>query len=149
MHHKARNWAKGQGVKWTTRFRSRAPRKKEKKIVLPTKGQKGLSAPSSWLRAAAWINRFLHKLPFMPNLPTGESRVVCPNTEAAMQEIRKGKEHRRFATNKIQTHKYNPFTFLPVNLYQQFKRVANMWFLLVAILQVGGKMFADNCVGHV
>jgi phospholipid-translocating ATPase len=34
------------------------------------------------------------------------------------------------------TSKYNALSFLPVNLYQQFKRVANMYFLALVCLQV-------------
>lgn len=39
------------------------------------------------------------------------------------------------ATNEISTAKYTLLTFLPVNLFEQFLRVANMYFLLMAILQ--------------
>lgn len=38
--------------------------------------------------------------------------------------------------NAIKTYKYNFFTFLPLNLYEQFKRVANIYFLALLILQV-------------
>lgn len=39
--------------------------------------------------------------------------------------------------NAIKTYKYNFFTFLPLNLYEQFKRAANLYFLALLILQVG------------
>lgn len=39
--------------------------------------------------------------------------------------------------NHIKTSKYNIFTFLPINLYEQFQRVANAYFLCLLILQVG------------
>ena len=39
-------------------------------------------------------------------------------------------------TNEISTAKYTVITFLPVNLFEQFLRVANLYFLLTAILQV-------------
>jgi hypothetical protein len=39
------------------------------------------------------------------------------------------------ATNEISTAKYTLLTFLPVNLFEQFLRVANLYFLLMAILQ--------------
>jgi len=38
--------------------------------------------------------------------------------------------------NYITTAKYNVFTFIPKNLFEQFQRVANMYFLLLLILQV-------------
>ncbi|KAG8131222.1 hypothetical protein E2320_017771 [Naja naja] len=37
--------------------------------------------------------------------------------------------------NAIKTYKYNPITFLPLNLYEQFKRIANFYFLILLILQ--------------
>uniref|UniRef100_A0A8C2DBV5 ATPase phospholipid transporting 8B5a n=1 Tax=Cyprinus carpio TaxID=7962 RepID=A0A8C2DBV5_CYPCA len=39
-------------------------------------------------------------------------------------------------TNSIKTSKYNPFTFLPLNLFEQFQRIANAYFLFLLILQV-------------
>lgn len=40
-----------------------------------------------------------------------------------------------YKTNKISTCKYNAITFLPKNLFIQFQKLANIYFLLVAILQ--------------
>uniref|UniRef100_A0A8C2DBK5 Phospholipid-transporting ATPase n=1 Tax=Cyprinus carpio TaxID=7962 RepID=A0A8C2DBK5_CYPCA len=42
----------------------------------------------------------------------------------------------KYATNSIKTSKYNPFTFLPLNLFEQFQRIANAYFLFLLILQV-------------
>uniref|UniRef100_G3U7G2 Phospholipid-transporting ATPase n=1 Tax=Loxodonta africana TaxID=9785 RepID=G3U7G2_LOXAF len=44
-------------------------------------------------------------------------------------------EQPQFKTNAIRTYKYNVFTFLPLNLFEQFKRVANFYFLILLILQ--------------
>uniref|UniRef100_A0A8C6KQY4 Phospholipid-transporting ATPase n=1 Tax=Nothobranchius furzeri TaxID=105023 RepID=A0A8C6KQY4_NOTFU len=41
----------------------------------------------------------------------------------------------RYSGNAIKTYKYNALTFLPLNLYEQFKRVANIYFLVLLILQ--------------
>ena len=38
--------------------------------------------------------------------------------------------------NKVVTSKYNIITFLPFNLFEQFLRVANTYFLILVILQV-------------
>uniref|UniRef100_A0A8C5C5I2 Phospholipid-transporting ATPase n=1 Tax=Gadus morhua TaxID=8049 RepID=A0A8C5C5I2_GADMO len=41
-----------------------------------------------------------------------------------------------YATNGIKTSKYNFFTFLPLNLFEQFQRIANVYFLFLLLLQV-------------
>ncbi|XP_019065301.1 probable phospholipid-transporting ATPase IM isoform X2 [Fukomys damarensis] len=38
--------------------------------------------------------------------------------------------------NRIHTSKYNIITFLPINLFEQFQRVANAYFLFLLILQL-------------
>uniref|UniRef100_A0A8C7XC38 Phospholipid-transporting ATPase n=1 Tax=Oryzias sinensis TaxID=183150 RepID=A0A8C7XC38_9TELE len=38
--------------------------------------------------------------------------------------------------NAIRTSKYNIFTFLPLNLFEQFRRLANAYFLFLLILQM-------------
>ncbi|KAF3431364.1 hypothetical protein FNV43_RR26095 [Rhamnella rubrinervis] len=40
----------------------------------------------------------------------------------------------RFRGNSISTTKYNFFTFLPKGLFEQFRRVANLYFLTISIL---------------
>ncbi|CAJ1071117.1 phospholipid-transporting ATPase IC [Xyrichtys novacula] len=42
----------------------------------------------------------------------------------------------RYSGNAIKTYKYNVLTFIPLNLYEQFKRAANLYFLALLILQV-------------
>ncbi|XP_070941375.1 phospholipid-transporting ATPase IC isoform X2 [Macaca nemestrina] len=37
--------------------------------------------------------------------------------------------------NAIKTYKYNALTFIPMNLFEQFKRAANLYFLVLLILQ--------------
>jgi phospholipid-transporting ATPase len=41
-----------------------------------------------------------------------------------------------FCDNIVITYKYNFLTFLPLFLFNQFKRVANIYFLLISILQL-------------
>uniref|UniRef100_A0A3Q2CZB9 Phospholipid-transporting ATPase n=1 Tax=Cyprinodon variegatus TaxID=28743 RepID=A0A3Q2CZB9_CYPVA len=42
----------------------------------------------------------------------------------------------KYATNAIKTSKYNLFTFLPLNLFEQFQRIANAYFLVLLVLQL-------------
>ncbi|KAH8827405.1 phospholipid-translocating P-type ATPase [Flagelloscypha sp. PMI_526] len=44
------------------------------------------------------------------------------------------KEH-RYISNQVISSKYNIFTFVPRNLLEQFRRIANLFFLGIAILQ--------------
>ncbi|XP_061211990.1 phospholipid-transporting ATPase IK isoform X2 [Neopsephotus bourkii] len=41
----------------------------------------------------------------------------------------------KYAGNAIKTAKYNVLTFLPLNLYEQFHRMANVYFVFVILLQ--------------
>lgn len=42
----------------------------------------------------------------------------------------------KYANNSISTSKYNPITFIPKNLFEQFQRVANLYFLFLLCLQL-------------
>jgi magnesium-transporting ATPase (P-type) len=43
---------------------------------------------------------------------------------------------RRFIRNKIRTTKYTWFTFVPKNLFEQFSKMANVYFLFIMVLQI-------------
>lgn len=47
----------------------------------------------------------------------------------------KKKKH-GYVTNRIRTSKYTLFTFVPKNLFEQFRRPANFYFLVMAIIQL-------------
>lgn len=59
----------------------------------------------------------------------GFSRVVFCNKP----ELHKTKPY-KYPNNYISTTKYNVVSFLPKALFEQFRRVANLYFLLAAIL---------------
>ncbi|CAH1415133.1 unnamed protein product [Lactuca virosa] len=61
----------------------------------------------------------------------GFSRVVFCN-DSAMHRTKPYK----YPINDVSTTKYNVVTFLPKSLFEQFRRVANLYFLLVAVLSV-------------
>jgi phospholipid-transporting ATPase len=42
---------------------------------------------------------------------------------------------RNFPDNVVRTSKYTLLTFLPLNLFEQFRRIANAYFLLIVIIQ--------------
>ena len=58
---------------------------------------------------------------------TGPDRIVVANDNEKNSE---------FGDNLVITSKYNFLTFLPLFLFNQFKRVANVYFLLISILQL-------------
>ncbi|XP_007952438.1 phospholipid-transporting ATPase VB [Orycteropus afer afer] len=102
-----------------------------------------LSVDSSWFR---WQWRFRNGLPRSPSEITplisskrqGQSynlrqqRVVFPNNKIFQYDW--GKISRRYSDNRICTSKYTLLTFLPQNLFEQFHRWANLYFLFLVIL---------------
>ncbi|RXN21327.1 phospholipid-transporting ATPase ID-like protein [Labeo rohita] len=42
----------------------------------------------------------------------------------------------KYANNAIKTSKYNVFTFLPLNLFEQFQRLANAYFVFLLMLEL-------------
>jgi phospholipid-transporting ATPase len=39
-------------------------------------------------------------------------------------------------SNVVRTSKYNVFTFIPLNLMSQFKKMANVYFLVISFMQM-------------
>uniref|UniRef100_A0A670Z0G9 P-type ATPase N-terminal domain-containing protein n=1 Tax=Pseudonaja textilis TaxID=8673 RepID=A0A670Z0G9_PSETE len=82
--------------------------------------------------------------PFQPCHPPLGLPIPAPNSHACLaEEERCLRANDRaynlqfdYAKNSIKTSKYNLFTFLPLNLFEQFQRVANAYFLILLILQL-------------
>lgn len=53
-----------------------------------------------------------------------------------LHDCAKGEENpnRHYANNKIKTTKYTVLSFLPKNLFEQFHRFANVYFVFIALL---------------
>ena len=56
----------------------------------------------------------------------------------------KGEPHARYERNKVRTSKYTIITYLPKNLFEQFRRIANVYFLTLVILQLFPVFGAPN-----
>ncbi|KAF9002486.1 hypothetical protein BDQ17DRAFT_1409499 [Cyathus striatus] len=55
---------------------------------------------------------------------------------SAMEVDQDGEPLARYVRNKVRTTKYTILTFIPKNLYEQFRRVANLFFLSLVIVQL-------------
>ncbi|KAK7062688.1 phospholipid transporting ATPase [Paramarasmius palmivorus] len=67
----------------------------------------------------------------------GERRNVYVNHPLAHLEVdNNGEPIARYERNKVRTTKYTILTFIPKNLYEQFRRAANMFFLTLVVLQL-------------
>ncbi|RUS20286.1 hypothetical protein BC937DRAFT_95535 [Endogone sp. FLAS-F59071] len=70
-------------------------------------------------------------------LNVGVRRRVYVNQEIPSAELDEyGYPLARYASNRIQTAKYTVISFLPKNLFEQFRGVANLYFLFLVILQM-------------
>ena len=56
--------------------------------------------------------------------------------EPEFREFHSPNIHANFCSNAVSTSQYNLVTFLPVNLFIQFKKPANVYFLVIAIMQL-------------
>ena len=61
-------------------------------------------------------------------------RTVVPNHLVPEDSPQKEQPNRRYATNKIETTKYSVLSFLPKNLFEQFHRFANLYFVFIVFL---------------
>ncbi|XP_060044079.1 phospholipid-transporting ATPase VD isoform X2 [Erinaceus europaeus] len=64
--------------------------------------------------------------------PTGKHRVVVPHLRPFKEEYEKFTG--TYVNNRIRTTKYTLLNFVPRNLFEQFHRVANLYFLFLVVL---------------
>lgn len=57
--------------------------------------------------------------------PEGEHRIIFINRP----------QPTKYCNNRISTGKYNVFSFIPMFLFEQFRRWANIFFLFIALMQ--------------
>nr|XP_006825887.1 PREDICTED: LOW QUALITY PROTEIN: probable phospholipid-transporting ATPase IF-like [Saccoglossus kowalevskii] len=67
-------------------------------------------------------------LPQPPQRTVFINHKITPGYEEFVQE--------KFPSNQIKTSKYTILTFLPKNLFEQFRRIANFYFLIIGIVQL-------------
>lgn len=76
-----------------------------------------------------WRSKLPRFLPFSLLIPEEDTRRVQANN-------REYNNRYPYAGNVVITSKYNIFTFIPRNLFEQFLRVANIYFLVLTIIQL-------------
>ncbi|XP_044762025.1 probable phospholipid-transporting ATPase IM isoform X2 [Coccinella septempunctata] len=62
--------------------------------------------------------------------------VPCDNQRRIRANDKQYNSQFRYANNYIKTSKYSLLTFLPLNLFEQFQRLANFYFLCLLVLQL-------------
>lgn len=66
-----------------------------------------------------------------------ERRTIYVNMDIAPEDLDDyGQPNKSYISNKINTAKYTWYTFLPKNLFEQFRGIANLYFLFLVILQM-------------
>ncbi|CEP00899.1 unnamed protein product (mitochondrion) [Plasmodiophora brassicae] len=57
-------------------------------------------------------------------------------TRAISVNDRLQNQQREYPSNVIRTSKYTPLTFLPINLFEQFRRISNFYFLIIICISI-------------
>lgn len=87
-----------------------------------------LGASGLWIKLRALLHR--------NKLHTSSSSTSVQLTDKNIErDIYPDIPNHKFPTNAISNAKYNPFTFIPIILYEQFKFFFNLYFLIVALSQ--------------
>ena len=54
------------------------------------------------------------------------------------------KRNQEYTSNVIRTSRYTVLNFVPKNLFEQFRRAANFYFLCMAVIQVSIRIFGEK-----
>lgn len=65
---------------------------------------------------------------------SGKRRYVYANLPLPKNMLDRGQPNVKYVSNRIVTSKYTFLTFIPKNLFEQFRKAANLYFLLMAVL---------------
>ncbi|KAI4328339.1 hypothetical protein L6164_020698 [Bauhinia variegata] len=76
----------------------------------------------------------MNHIPSSRTVRLGRVQPQAPGHRTIFANDREANQPVRFRGNSISTTKYNFFTFLPKGLFEQFRRVANLYFLTISIL---------------
>ncbi|PPQ99092.1 hypothetical protein CVT24_009358 [Panaeolus cyanescens] len=98
---------------------------------------RAVGSKSTISRIYASLSAFNLESLFIRKRPAGPPRTIYVNEALPLDYFHKGKVKKElvYTSNQVITSKYNLITFLPRNLLEQFRRVANIFFLGIAILQ--------------
>lgn len=79
------------------------------------------------------IRKFLLRISEIPPSKDGRHLNVDARRKAPLNDERTG---RPFVSNIIRSSRYTPWNFLPRQLFAQFSKIANFYFLIVSVLQM-------------
>lgn len=70
-------------------------------------------------------------------IPANSTRTIYVNVPVDPEDLNEeGELETTYPRNKVRTARYTALTFVPKNLWYQFHNIANLYFLLLVILQV-------------
>ncbi|KAK3038612.1 hypothetical protein RJ639_027275 [Escallonia herrerae] len=74
------------------------------------------------------------RIPSSRTIQLGRVQPQAPGHRTVFCNDREANVNAKFKGNSISTTKYNILTFLPKGLFEQFRRVANSYFLMISLL---------------
>lgn len=83
-----------------------------------------------------WLNRIINFFKLAKFELNQERNKFNKEDQERFVSPRGNKSQHQYPTNAISNAKYNPITFIPIILYEQFKFFFNLYFLLVALSQI-------------